>query len=161
MAKMKLSPRRAEMLSVVALVMQLVFFLLTFLVSVQTNSFAVRIEAWHFLGGSLIWSILLLQFHQRRLAQQEKLDAEEYDRLRTEGRDILVFEGTTAEDSLHLAERRLAWLEKYLLEEAGVACLSGTSFGRFGEGYLRFSYANSVEQIQLALERIDAALQKL
>jgi aspartate/methionine/tyrosine aminotransferase len=42
-----------------------------------------------------------------------------------------------------------------LLEEAGVAGLSGTSFGKFGEGYLRFSVANSVENIQQALERID------
>ena len=42
-----------------------------------------------------------------------------------------------------------------LLDEAGVACLSGTSFGAFGEGYLRFSVANSVENIQLALDRID------
>jgi len=54
-----------------------------------------------------------------------------------------------------------AWLEGYLLETAGVACLSGTSFGRFGEGYLRFSYANSVEQIKIALEKIDDALRKL
>src|SRR5438552_437986 len=42
-----------------------------------------------------------------------------------------------------------------LLEEAGVACLAGTAFGAFGEGYLRFSVANSVENINLALERID------
>jgi aspartate/methionine/tyrosine aminotransferase len=42
-----------------------------------------------------------------------------------------------------------------LLEEAGVACLSGTSFGEFGEGYLRFSIANSMENLSKALERID------
>jgi aspartate aminotransferase len=42
-----------------------------------------------------------------------------------------------------------------LLEEAGVACLSGTSFGEFGEGYLRFSIANSMENLQHALERIE------
>jgi aspartate aminotransferase len=42
-----------------------------------------------------------------------------------------------------------------LLEQAGVAALSGTSFGAFGEGYLRFSVANSLENLQLALERID------
>ena len=43
-----------------------------------------------------------------------------------------------------------------LLEEAGVACLSGTSFGDFGEGYLRFSVANSLENLNAALERVDA-----
>ena len=44
----------------------------------------------------------------------------------------------------------------HLLNEAGVACLSGTAFGDWGEGYLRFSYANSVENIQRALEKIAA-----
>ncbi len=43
-----------------------------------------------------------------------------------------------------------------LLSEAGVACLSGTAFGDWGEGYLRFSYANSVENIQKALEKVTA-----
>jgi aspartate aminotransferase len=42
-----------------------------------------------------------------------------------------------------------------LLEEAGVAALSGTAFGAFGEGYLRFSVANSTENIEVALDRID------
>jgi aspartate/methionine/tyrosine aminotransferase len=43
-----------------------------------------------------------------------------------------------------------------LLNDAGVACLSGTAFGDWGEGFLRFSYANSVENIQKALEWIEA-----
>lgn len=42
-----------------------------------------------------------------------------------------------------------------LLNEASVACLSGTSFGNWGEGYLRFSFATSVENIQKALARIE------
>lgn len=46
-------------------------------------------------------------------------------------------------------------LSDALLEEAGVAALSGTAFGAFGEGYLRFSVANSVENIERALDRID------
>ena len=41
-----------------------------------------------------------------------------------------------------------------LLNEAGVAGLSGTSFGEYGEGYLRFSYANSLENLMDAVERI-------
>jgi aspartate/methionine/tyrosine aminotransferase len=45
-----------------------------------------------------------------------------------------------------------------LLQQAGVACLAGTAFGREGEGYLRFSYANSVERIRDALEAIEATL---
>ena len=41
-----------------------------------------------------------------------------------------------------------------LLEDAGVAALSGTAFGEFGEGYLRFSVANSIENIEKALDRV-------
>ena len=47
-----------------------------------------------------------------------------------------------------------------LLDEAGVACLSGTAFGEWGEGHLRFSYANSLENIQEALRRIKTCLAK-
>ena len=42
-----------------------------------------------------------------------------------------------------------------LLEEAGVACLSGTAFGSYGEGYLRFSVANSLENLNTALDWIN------
>ena len=52
-------------------------------------------------------------------------------------------------------------LEHYLLHEAGVAILSGTAFGKYGDGYLRFSYANSIENIRTGLERIQLALEKL
>jgi aspartate/methionine/tyrosine aminotransferase len=45
-------------------------------------------------------------------------------------------------------------LANLLLNEAGVACLWGTAFGRYGDGYLRFSYANSLPNIQEAIERI-------
>ena len=45
-------------------------------------------------------------------------------------------------------------IQDKFLGEAGVATLSGTSFGQKGEGYLRFSYANSIDNIQIALRRI-------
>ena len=44
------------------------------------------------------------------------------------------------------------WLAEYILERAGVALLPGTSFGQNGEGYLRLCFANSLENIQAALE---------
>lgn len=52
-------------------------------------------------------------------------------------------------------------LADHLLLEGGVACLGGTAFGEYGEGHLRLSYANSVENIQLALERIETTVRKL
>ena len=47
-----------------------------------------------------------------------------------------------------------------LLDDAGVAALSGTAFGAFGEGYLRFSVANSIANIEKALDRVDAWTKK-
>ncbi len=49
-------------------------------------------------------------------------------------------------------------LQNRLLEDAGVATIAGTSFGALGEGYVRFSYANSTENIEKALARIKASL---
>lgn len=57
--------------------------------------------------------------------------------------------------------RSSAFMADYLLNEAGVACLSGTAFGAHGEGFIRFSYANSIENIEKALERIGEAVGKL
>jgi len=48
-----------------------------------------------------------------------------------------------------------------LLKDYGVAVLSGTAFGKFGSGYLRLSYANSVENLQEALRRIAKAVSEL
>ena len=49
-------------------------------------------------------------------------------------------------------------LENRFLQEAGVACLSGASFGALGEGYMRFSYANSAENIREGIRRIKECL---
>ena len=56
--------------------------------------------------------------------------------------------------------RKSRELADALLTQAGVACLPGTAFGERGEGYLRFSFANSVENIEKALARIDAWVRK-
>jgi aspartate aminotransferase len=52
-------------------------------------------------------------------------------------------------------------LQAELLEKAGVATIAGTSFGEYGEGYLRFSYANSREAIGEAIDRIRTFLGNL
>lgn len=57
---------------------------------------------------------------------------------------------------LGIPSKKLADL---LLEEGGVACLSGTAFGALGEGYLRFSYANSTKNLKEALNRIKRTIQ--
>lgn len=50
-----------------------------------------------------------------------------------------------------------AWWADFLLEQAGVAALPGTAFGKYGEGYLRFCFADSIENLHEAIARIAAA----
>lgn len=57
-----------------------------------------------------------------------------------------------------MSEREFA---DYLMEEAGVAVLAGTSFGEYGRGFIRMSYANSIENIQKALANVESAVSKL
>ncbi len=52
-------------------------------------------------------------------------------------------------------------LADYLLEEAGVSVLAGNAFGHYGEGYIRISYANSLENLQEAIGKINRAIEKL
>ena len=47
-----------------------------------------------------------------------------------------------------------------MLDDAGIAGLSGTAFGAYGESYLRFSVANSLENLNKALDRIDSWTKK-
>jgi aspartate/methionine/tyrosine aminotransferase len=54
-------------------------------------------------------------------------------------------------------DKRLA---AFLLEEAGVALLGGSCFGEAGAGYVRISYANSIENLERALDRMRVALPK-
>jgi aspartate/methionine/tyrosine aminotransferase len=49
----------------------------------------------------------------------------------------------------------------YILEKAGVAVLAGSDFGEYGEGYLRLTYSNSIENIRKAIEQIREAVSKL
>jgi aspartate/methionine/tyrosine aminotransferase len=54
-----------------------------------------------------------------------------------------------------------ATLADLMLERAGVACLPGTAFGSYGEGYLRFSYANSVDNIRVALAAFETLVTEI
>jgi aspartate aminotransferase len=61
--------------------------------------------------------------------------------------------------------KKIGWeakkLADHILNEGGVAALAGTSFGKFGEGYIRLSYANSIENIKKGLSRIEKTLEKI
>jgi membrane protease subunit HflK len=146
----QLSPRRAEILSLLAFFLHLLFFLLVLFLSSRVNTLGGKIASWHFLGGTIIWLMLLLQFRQRRLAEEERLDAEQYQRLRREGKDKSVFEGTVSEDTLHIAQRRLQWMEKYLLTVFSVAIV----LYLLGIGYWLLMQVRSAGEIVLASQEV-------
>ncbi len=52
-------------------------------------------------------------------------------------------------------------MQDLLLDKEGIATIAGTSFGKGGEGYIRFSYANSLDQINQAMDRMNMALSRL
>lgn len=54
-----------------------------------------------------------------------------------------------------------SWMADYLLNHAGVATLPGSDFGKYGEGYLRLSFATSMENLEVAVKEIKSALAKL
>jgi aspartate aminotransferase len=87
-------------------------------------------------------------FDERRRAIVEELNEIPGFRCTTPKGAFYAFPNVTGtgQSSKVLADR--------LLDEAGVACLPGTSFGEHGEGYLRFSFANSLENIEEALRRM-------
>lgn len=91
---------------------------------------------------------MLAAFDERRHVIVDGLNAMEGVSCRTPGGAFYTFPnisgtGMNARD-----------LQSRMLEEAGIATIAGTSFGAYGEGYLRFSYANSVDNIRRALERM-------
>ncbi len=92
----------------------------------------------------------------RRAARHHRARAEQHSRLllRRSERGVLRLP-QRHQDGIPAKKLELA-----LLEEVGVAVIAGTSFGSFGEGFLRFSYANSVDNILAACERIRTWLQR-
>jgi aspartate/methionine/tyrosine aminotransferase len=95
---------------------------------------------------------VVAEYRRRRDALVSGLNAIPGVRCRLPQGAFYVFPNVTA------FGRKSDELAEYLLEEVGVALLPGTSFGKNGEGYLRLCFANSMENILEALERMKAAL---
>ena len=88
------------------------------------------------------------EFRRRRQVMVDGLNAISGFRCRMPHGAFYAFPNITG------SGRKSRQLAEALLAEARVACLAGTAFGNWGEGYLRFSYANSVENIRKALAKI-------
>jgi aspartate aminotransferase len=98
---------------------------------------------------------MVAEFQQRRDAIVDGLNAIDGISCQKPAGAFYVFPNVT---QLPLACEALA---DYLLQSAGVALLAGTAFGKFGDGYLRISYANSLDNIHAALARIKVAVSQI
>jgi aspartate/methionine/tyrosine aminotransferase len=113
-----------------------------------TASFTQRAGIAALTGPQDAVGAMVGEFRKRRDAMVQALNTVPGFRCSVPAGAFYAFPNVTG---THMPSKELA---DYLLNEAGVACLNGTAFGRHGDGYLRFSYANSLANIMEAIERI-------
>jgi aspartate aminotransferase len=113
-----------------------------------TASFTQRAGIAALTGPQDAVTAMVTEFKRRRDAFCAGLNQIPGFRCALPGGAFYAFPNVTATG---MSSRRLSDL---LLEEAGVSCLNGGDFGEYGEGYIRFSYANSYANLMEAVERI-------
>jgi len=110
---MTTSSKRAEHVASVSLILSVAFFGIAFFLGRWSGFFAVSAVSWLMLSAALIWLVLCLQFHQRALAEQEKLDMSQ---LAKDEQASTIFQAKGERASLFAAaQRRLEILEKWFI----------------------------------------------
>jgi modulator of FtsH protease HflK len=110
---MTTSSRPAKLAAIVSLIISVIFFVITILIGRWSGFLSIYSESFVLLGSALIWLVLLIQFHQRALAEQEKLDM---SALAGEHRTDKIFQQKGEQAQLFaVAQKRLAILEKWFL----------------------------------------------
>ncbi len=115
---MNISSKRAEYVALTGLVVSIIFFVVVWVAGALSKAFAVSALSWQILGGALIWLVLVILFHQRSLAEQEKLDMAQL--ARTEHGDTIFQSGGERADLFAVAGKRLVILEKWFVPIFGV-----------------------------------------
>jgi len=110
---MTISSKRAEYVARASLILSIVFFGIVFFVGRWSELFALSAVSWLILSAALIWFVLVVQFHQRSLAEQEKLDMGQLAESK-QGSTIFQAGGERAV-MFAVAQRRLDLLEKWFL----------------------------------------------
>ncbi|HEY5503738.1 MAG TPA: hypothetical protein VIK28_01170, partial [Sedimentisphaerales bacterium] len=110
---MTTSSRPAKLVAIVSLILSVIFFVITILIGKWSGFVAVYSASFVSLGAALIWLVLLIQFHQRNLAEQEKLDM---SALAGDHRTDKIFHAKGEQSQLFaIAQKRLGILEKWFL----------------------------------------------
>jgi len=110
---MTISSKRAEYVAVASLILSIIFFILALLLGRWSGFLALYAGSWLILNAVLIWLALVIQFHQRALAEQEKLDISQMQKTQ---KDSDIFEQESEKQSVfNIAQKRLQLLEKWFL----------------------------------------------
>ena len=110
---MTVSSKRAEQIAFVSLILSVLFFGVAFFVGRWSGFLAIWSVSWLILSAALVWAVLLIQFHQRCLAEQEKLDISQ---LAKDDKRSTIFQARGERDQLFaVAQGRLKLLEKWFL----------------------------------------------
>ncbi|MHC5146191.1 MAG: SPFH domain-containing protein [Planctomycetota bacterium] len=115
---MNLSPRKAKTVSVIAFVLNLFFFIFTLILGLFSSTLAMYLLSWQVLSGVLVWVVLIAQFYQRTLAEQEKLDAGQLSRAADQG--TIFSGGADRMAMMAVAQKRLVFLEKWVVPVSAV-----------------------------------------
>ena len=115
---MNLSPRKAKTVSVIAFVLSLFFFIFTLVLGAFSATLSMYLLSWQILAGVLVWGVLIAQFYQRTLAEQEKLDAGQLSKAADEG--TIFSGGADRMAMMAVAQKRLAFLEKWVVPVSAV-----------------------------------------
>ncbi len=110
---MAISSKRAEYVALASLILSIVFYGIVFFVGRWSDFFALSAISWFILSAGLIWFVLVIQFHQRALAEQEKLDISQLAESK-QGSTIFQAKGERAV-MFAVAQRRLKLLEKWFI----------------------------------------------
>ncbi|MHC4264730.1 MAG: SPFH domain-containing protein [Planctomycetota bacterium] len=110
---MTIPSKRAEHIALVSLLVSVIFFVISLLLGRWSGFHAIYSVSWVVLSTSLVWFVLVIQFHQRSLAEQEKLDM---GQLSFSDQENAIFQAKGEQDKLFaVAQRRLQILEKWFV----------------------------------------------
>lgn len=111
--QMNISSRRAQHIAIIAFLLSVIFFVGTWVIAGFSGYYAIAVLAWQMLGGAFVWLALIILFHQRSRAEQEKLDMAQIAQAR---RGDTIFQTQTEQgDLMAVAQRRLRILEKWFV----------------------------------------------
>jgi hypothetical protein len=115
---MNLSSRKAKTVSVIAFVLSLLFFIFSLIFGLFTKTLALYLFSWQILSGLLIWLVLVVQFFQRTLAQEEKLDMSQLAQSAQKG--TIFANGGNRVAMMAVAQKRLKFFEKWVVPVSAV-----------------------------------------